>query len=326
MAPRFYDANVRHSIYIERYKARVAREIGDLVKGVSDDLYRFIAASDLDQMSRRDLDALLAEVRRIVQGGYGPITEQIEAALQDFAVYEAEWQAETASRVLRVDLAVPSDADLWAAMYARPFQGKLLREWLSDLPANTAARVRQEIRQGYADGRGPLDIARAIRGTRGRKGVMDISQRGAEAMVRTAVAHTASAARTRTYSANPAIIGEQWVSVLDHRTSAICRGYDGTIFKVGKGPRPPAHVNCRSTVVPVTEGNRAALKSRPTYNDWLKQQPQDVQDDILGVSKGRLFREGGYTVDRFTDESGQEYTLDQLRAKDAATFAEVFAE
>lgn len=320
-----YNSNVRHAIYIERYKRRVARQIIELIDGLSQDLFRTVIQSDLDRMTRRELDRLLAQINRMVATGYEPVVANLEEALKEFAVYEAQWQGGQIGRFV-ADLAIPSDADLWAAMYARPFQGKLLRDWLKDLPANTAARVRQTIRQGYVDGVGPLEIARQIRGTRGRQGIMDISKRGAETMARTAVAHTATAAREKTYQANPEINGEQWVSVLDGRTTAICRGRDGTIYEVGKGPRPPAHPNCRSTMIPVTSGNRSALNTRPTYNDWLKQQPESVQDDILGPTRGKLFREGGYTVDRFIDKSGQEYTLDQLRAKDREAFDEAIAE
>lgn len=323
----FYDANVRHSIYLERYKARLVRDILSKIKELTGDLFIMVSESDLEHMTRRDLNRLLNEVSAIVDDGYAPIVVQIEGALKEFSVYEAGWQSETLLRAgIIADLAVPSDADLWAAMYSRPFQGRLLREWLRDLAANTARRVRQAISQGYVDGRSALDIAREIRGTRGASGIMDISARGSEAMVRTAVAHTASTARARTYQANRRIRGEQWVSVLDHRTTAICRGRDGNIYPKGEGPRPPAHVGCRSTMIPVTIGNKAALATRTTYNDWLKRQPESVQDDILGQKKAKLFREGGYSVDRFIDKSGHEYTLDELRAKDRETWSEVFGE
>lgn len=339
----FFDASTRHAIYIERYKKRLVRDILERINELTDSLFNRVSASDLENMTRRDLNRLLSELRGVVIDGYQPINQQVEAALREFAVYEADWQATNLTRSgLVASIGAPSDADLWATMYARPFQGKLLREWLADLPANTTARVRQTIRQGYVDGLGALEIARQIRGTRGQRGVMDISARGAEAMVRTAVAHTASTARDRTYRQSNKIEAVQWLSVLDHRTSNICRNNDGRVgpvrptqgWKPPRGfqalkpqmARPPAHIGCRSTVVPITEGNRAALLTRATYNDWLSRQPESVQDDILGPTRGRLYREGGYTVDRFTDPTGKEYTLDELRSKDAETFSEIFGD
>jgi SPP1 gp7 family putative phage head morphogenesis protein len=44
----------------------------------------------------------------------------------------------------------------------------------------------------------------------------------------------------------------QWVSVLDSRTTSICRGRNGNIYFYGHGPLPPAHINCRSHIAPYT--------------------------------------------------------------------------
>jgi SPP1 gp7 family putative phage head morphogenesis protein len=314
----FYDATVRHAIYLERYKVGLIRRTLAKLRLLSDDLYRLVAGSNA--VSRRDMNILLKEIEDGIRGGYIPITNEIETSLRALGVYEAEWQVDTLRRIgVVLKPATPSNADIWSAMYSRPFQGVLLKDWLSGLPEATSARVRASIRQGFTDGRTSLEIARDIRGTRTRKGIMDISARGSEAMVRTAIAHTANAARDRTYGANRTIKQVQWLSVLDHRTSGICRARDGEIFAKNKGPRPPAHIGCRSTMIPVTERNRERVEARETYDQWLRRQSNDTQDDILGNRKGELFR-GGLTLDRFVDETGQEYTLDQLRRRDAGVW------
>jgi SPP1 gp7 family putative phage head morphogenesis protein len=41
-----------------------------------------------------------------------------------------------------------------------------------------------------------------------------------------------------------------WVSVIDSRTTAICTQRDGTVYEMGEGPLPPAHIRCRSTIAP----------------------------------------------------------------------------
>ena len=58
-----------------------------------------------------------------------------------------------------------------------------------------------------------------------------------------------------------------------------------------------------------------------TYQDWLRKQPASRQDDILGVTKGKLFRQGGLTLDRFVDRAGRELNLTELRKKNAEAFA-----
>ena len=56
-----------------------------------------------------------------------------------------------------------------------------------------------------------------------------------------------------------------------------------------------------------------------TYQSWLKKKPAAFQDEVLGPNRAKLFREG-MALDRFVDQSGKEYTLKQLRSKDATAF------
>ena len=45
----------------------------------------------------------------------------------------------------------------------------------------------------------------------------------------------------------------QYSAILDDRTSAICEGLHGKIFKAGSEPIPPMHFNCRSLLIPITK-------------------------------------------------------------------------
>jgi len=57
-----------------------------------------------------------------------------------------------------------------------------------------------------------------------------------------------------------------------------------------------------------------------TYQEWLKRQTREFQDDILGQTKAKLFRKGGVTLDKFVLENGKELTLKQLATQEAAAF------
>lgn len=56
------------------------------------------------------------------------------------------------------------------------------------------------------------------------------------------------------------------------------------------------------------------------YQQFLSRQSAAFQDQVLGRTKGRLFREGGLTLDQFVDRRGNELSLKQL----AATRPEAF--
>lgn len=58
----------------------------------------------------------------------------------------------------------------------------------------------------------------------------------------------------------------------------------------------------------------------PSYAEWLRDQPQKVQDAALGVTRAKLWRDGKLTIERFLDPSGRPLTLKQL----AATRPEAF--
>lgn len=57
-----------------------------------------------------------------------------------------------------------------------------------------------------------------------------------------------------------------------------------------------------------------------TYDQFLRSQPASFQNDVLGITKAKLFREGNLTLDRFVARDGSELSLSQLARTDAAAF------
>ena len=61
------------------------------------------------------------------------------------------------------------------------------------------------------------------------------------------------------------------------------------------------------------------VPAKLTYQQWLSRQSAAFQDDVLGRTKGRLFRRGDLTLDKFVNRAGDEIPLSQLarKARDA---------
>ncbi len=57
-----------------------------------------------------------------------------------------------------------------------------------------------------------------------------------------------------------------------------------------------------------------------TYNEWLKGQSKAFQDDTLGSTKAKLFRDGGLSLDKFVNRQGDELTLSELSRKHGDAF------
>lgn len=62
------------------------------------------------------------------------------------------------------------------------------------------------------------------------------------------------------------------------------------------------------------------VPAKLTYQQWLTSQSATFQDDVLGVTRGRLFRRGNLTLDRFVNRAGDEIPLSELARRDADAF------
>lgn len=336
-------ALTKHEVYLRRYGAATLRKVLALLKKSDARIVERLQGDDISTLSRARQENLLTELRKIIDGAYTDATGALQLDLDGLASYEGEYQTDLFKRVLPVkfETVTPSAEQLIAAVQSKPFQGKLLKEVYPELAASAFRQVRDTIRGGFIEGRTTDQIVRDLRGRAANNyadGVLTKTKRDVEAVVRTAVTHTANTARELHYEANDDLVkGVRWNSTLDGATSAVCRGRDGKVYEPGKGPRPPAHYNCRSSTSPVMKswrelgfdadelpaGTRASMNGQvpadQTYDSWLRKQPIEFQDSVMGERKGELFR-AGLKMDRFTDASGTEYTLDQLRRREASIF------
>ena len=340
------DLSVRHQVQIFRLSSGVLRKLIPLLNRADQEIIAKLASRGATlegSFTSKRLGSLLESIRVINRDAHTGLGRELRKELRDLAAYEASFQARMISSALPIqwDIVSPSAEMLDAVVNAQPFQGKLLKDWVSELDASKFRRVRDAVRLGMIEGQTTDQIVRRIRGTRAlryKDGVMEIGRRGAEAMVRTAVSHTASAARETLYQANSDLIAKEvWVATLDTRTCPVCGSLDGQEFELGKGPRSPVHIGCRCLRAPVTKswrelgfdidelppGTRASMNGQVpgdmSYEQWLRRQPVSVQDDALGKSKGQLFRKGELPLDKFR-QGNEELTLDQLRAKEAEAF------
>ncbi len=334
------DDTLRHAHYLERYKSGVVKKIVALLNKGNDKYYAQIYRSKIENLNRRDVDKLFVRLKKSIKAGYKPVIALLDAEIKDLGQAESKWQKKIIDGLVPIDLdwEAPSEEQIYASVRARPFEGLLLRDWYQGLEDGAFRRIKQNIMQGYVEGQTTDQIVRNIRDvSEGR------TRRAAETAVRTALAHTSNIARNESYRRNKRVIKAiEWVATLDNRTTAICRARDGKVYPYNKGPRPPAHAGCRSTTIPVlkslrqlgikadevpNKSTRASMNGQVSdelnYDGWLRKQPVEFQDDVLGVQKGRLFRKG-LTMERFVDKGGREFTLKELETREAQIWAKVY--
>lgn len=342
------EAQVDHAARLIGYTNGVVRRMLGVLRKTEPDLFAKLQSAlerlPSDSFTVQRLERLMASVDEITEQGYKRLEDDLRAELGELAAYEVEAQKNIYEKAaIAVSFESVAASQVYAGAMAQPFNGRLLKEWFKGLEDTQKQRLRDAIRIGYVQNEPIAQIIQRIRGTRALKfkdGFIEIDRRNAEAIVRTAVNHTANYAQTKFLEANEEVIkGVKLIETLDHRTCAYCASLDGKVYAIGKGPRPPHHVNCRGSQVGVMKswrelgfdldelpaGTRASLDGQVPadvrYPEWLKKKPASFQDEVLGKTRGKLFRDGELPIDRFVNRNGYEYTLAELREREAEAFS-----
>ena len=409
----YLDAVLRHSIDVRRLTLGEVKKVLSVLKIADKELSEKLRKS-LAHMSGKPanfqtkrIKSLLTSIRAARTAVMKEVHTISKESLLNVAKFEEVREREILAAILPVEVQLASVdvATLRALVVSSPFasgagQSRNLQQWFDELSEADQRRLIGAVQQGIAQGETVEQIMARVAGTRAggyRDGVLALTRRNAEVIVRTAINHVSNAARESIFEQNADLIdGLRWVSTLDGRTSAICRSRDGKVAPVGDKPlpagvarlvppgaRPPAHPNCRSVMVAIfnVDGVARTLGERPyvrdirtqrtrqldfreeareqagerwsgmsrtqrntlvrsvrerwaadtvgrvpaeiTYQEWLKRQPASFQDQVLGVTRGRLFRKGGLTLDHFVDRLGSELTLEQLAKRNPAAFVAV---
>ncbi len=349
------DRTRQHQIRLESYKDGEVRRILKLLDKSERDIIAKLKARgiriagrpfDPGAASTQRLEALLQAIRESNTAAMRRISEQIQGDLRELAKHETAWAANTITNsfpeAAAIEAVQPNIAQVAAAAIATPFQGKLLKDWVKDLDRASYTRLKEAIQIGVVEGETIPQIVRRIVGTRANRysdGILTWTRRSATALVRTAVNHINTQATNAVFQANADLIkGVRWDSVLDSRTTPICQARDGKVYPVNSGPRPPAHINCRSSIVAITKTwrelgvnideadaqTRASMNGQVpaelTYGLWLKGQPRSFVEEVLGAKKARLFLDGKLPIERFVNRAGIPLTLAQLARLESAAW------
>jgi len=379
----FFDSVVRHQIGLMRLSGSIRNDVIKLLDATELDMADKVRSRLL---GRRGLNtpADVIRMQRLIKvlrstriTAWKQVTALWVEEMQKLAVAEPLFMDGLLKGSVPVvlDTVIPQTSFLKSLVTSKPFDGRTMKQWASKIARDDLSRIEQSIRMGMVQGETGPQIARRLVGTvslRGANGTTEITRRNAAAITRTAVNGIANHAKRAYYLENSDLFTfELYVATLDARTTHICMSLDGNRFKVGEGPIPPVHFQCRSmrvaVVTPDAIGNRPirqftkqglvrdytrqnGLKlqskranlprghkgafdvfarkrmreltgrapAKVTYEEFLGRQTVEFQNDVLGVTRGKLFRDGGLSLDKFVDQTGKVFTLEQLQAAHTA--------
>lgn len=332
-------AFISHQIWLQRNASHEVNGLAPFIQQMRDEVEKQVLLFGDEGRDAPRLEKLLKDLENIL---YGITVDWEETLLEDaqaLAEYEADWTVKTLTANVEAEFVTPSPEQVWSAVKFNPlalndkpvdFQ-QMLDGW-QDTEVN---RLVIGVKSGFVQG---LTTNQIVKNVVGPGGLADVSERNAATVIRTALNHVSTEARTTTFKKNEDIVEKyEWVSTLDSRTSTVCRSRDGQQYPLGEGPLPPAHPNCRSGVAPVIseefdfldEGAKRAARGAEggqqvsadmTYYEFLKQQPAWFQDKALGPTRGKIFRNSGMTPEEFraasVDAFGRPLTLEEMAELD----------
>jgi len=250
------------------------------------------------------LTALLADVEAILRrSGQSPLTRRELQAVQALlasrsdianalAVQTTALQstaAELAPRALARGLRLPASRLAQAVASARraalgvslgdEAPAFYARKLFRDVAVQLTAHLAQSVALGESG------LAFLLR----TRALADKVRSEAETLARSTATATAHAVKVQTVDklAPGKVVAYEFVAVLDNRTSRMCQGLSGTIWRADRKAdleriKPPRHPNCRSSLVPLTAEQYAAKKAKADRESVL-----DIDALNKAVDEGR---------------------------------------
>jgi hypothetical protein len=343
---RLFDRFVRRAHQVERVKAGLARDTSRFLR---DSVFSRLADTLSSRLSRirgrRDVarihgtaafQSLAKTTREALTAGYGRAMNDLAKQLRNLAIEESRFVVRVLGQDMPFDYSakVPALREFRRVVRQQPFSGKTLGQWFGGLSNTATTNTMSQINLGLLEGETTEKIVRRITG---RKGVFDRALGEAEKIADTAAGHASNGGGDLAVQANAEVVGwEVWTAILDSATCVICAGLDGNRYKVGEGPIPGESTHpggCRCKRIPalksakelgLKEGDLTPLERRAmdgkvpektTYAQWLRRQPVDVQNEVLGPSRARMWRGNRITIDRMVDARLRPLTLEELEQK-----------
>jgi SPP1 gp7 family putative phage head morphogenesis protein len=220
---------------MDRFKDRVLNEARPLIKQIYNDLFDQIERKKIikDQRSDRIEDLKLKnlkDLKLILKKNFRELYVDAKMEAQGELLKGAQYRTP-----------LPDDKFL-DFLEDETFQ--FVGDWSYNVTKNAGVTLREAIRDGK-----PLS---AVIDFLDDQGIQE-SMVSLERFSRTKITDVMNRGRLAFFNDSGVVAAYQYSAILDDRTTEICSGLDGKIFKAGSEPVPPMHFNCRSLLIPITK-------------------------------------------------------------------------
>jgi len=305
----YYDETIEQSSLLERYKEALFAAVLSvwrpwrrrIVNRTRSGLER-LAGRGVRATQTKAFQHILDRQADAIDKAFADLQRMLTRELREMAVLEIGFAEQTLEKVLpEVVLGKLEPGAAKRVVSQRPFEGQVLKKHFDRLNRETREALERSVKQGITNGESLTQIVARVRERAG--GALQITERNLRSMVHTAVNTASNAARLEVFRANAANIAwVRWVTTLDSSACQACVAFDGRRWRPNDPTIvvPSLHYGCRCDLVPEVAGAPAgerASVSGPvpgdmTYDDWLRLQSVDVQNDVLGKKRAEMWRSG----------------------------------
>lgn len=282
--PNLIDMIVRHSVYLEKVKNWYEADFITYLQKLRAQLRELIEKLDVssfDQLTKRAYNKLITTLEQIQAKFYGDYGSRLLGSLRELANVDFALQRGIFSAA-KAKLTELSASTMWARIKSTPVAAFAAgpKESLESFVATAKRYVELAVKQGYLDAKKKAEVLADVVGTavnRFKDGALNKVVNAAGGMLDTITQHVSSVI-SDTY-ADEVSDCYVWISVIDSRTTDICRGRNGNVYRRGAGPLPPAHPRCRSRTAPCECGSDVIV---PGFKTWLKKQSDAFVRNAFG--------------------------------------------
>ena len=290
-----FDALTRRQVFLEELKEdRYVNHVDPIMRAIAKAVrarFAMLSEAEFETMTRKQFEAWLKQLENDLERTFIPFEEAESDFTDEFIKADSEVQRQIyevglGKNIRKVATAAATKAAIIPALGVQGSQ--VTKKYIDDV----ISHIKTEAIRGYADKEKASTVKDWIVGTKANRysdGLLMRAKRWYRANVTSHIQSIAMVGASEYYK----VLRDQgdfsdhyiWKSVLDSRTSDICRSRSNNIYEVGKGPLPPAHPNCRSNTIPLIVGIQAeTAKNYPSnWISWISDQPEPVLEKILGI-------------------------------------------
>jgi len=262
----------KHSVYLGRVatnllKANIYPSYAEAYKAVR---LILLDAENIGSVSK--LSAVNRAIAKAIQDSTNEAWQASTKELTDLAVYESSYYASLIGGYADVRLRTPPQQQVkdWmqkALMALESGQRSQVGTWSEYVDKNQGSfidAVQNTVKKGYINGQTVNEMVNDLRPM-----VDGILRRDAEFLIRTGTAFYSNQGRQQMAEHNKHLIAREVPFVqFDNRTSSICRSIDAHYhdgWPLGENPigMPPFHINCRTIILHLVEGQEMPDGLRP---------------------------------------------------------------